>query len=531
MSGSHPGGGTVSTSQTNLTIEGNSSVQVGALTINASGVTLNSLLLSTVTINDAGSETITQNTIATGGSITATSTSISGTTNGGTNVQTITLNSPVAGQTQFNLSFNGATTGAITYTGVTNTDVNAVQNALNHLSTILNVGGSVTVAEPSPGVFTVTFGGSLAGSAQPQITGTITTAGHDTFSQNTFKGSAYLNLQGGTGSTITSNTFSSSTAAVAIETVDASGSITSNTLSLTGGIGIEITDSNGAGTSITANSNTVSTTSGIGIETNHTTSGSFVVSLASNILTNNLVGLYVVGNGQGAVTDYGNITAGGTSGSNSSTGNNDLAGYTGASGSYAIKSNDGGNAPSGTTILAEFNSFGGISPATVVKTIPSDGTTINATGFATPVDVVASSVTAYYSSNSQNVTLNATVTDPQNASDIVKEGSVTFTVKNGSTVIGSPVTVPVSSGDRLDFFQLAPCVRARRLYHRRLLQRQRRPVQLYRLQQHHGNADGQSSRRHHHRSQYDLRLQHGRVSDGDAQRHGDGRQPSGRHGQ
>ena len=43
------------------------------------------------------------------------------------------------------------------------------------------------------------------------------------------------------------------------------------------------------------------------------------------------------------------------------------------------------------------------------------------------------------------VTLNATVTDASHPADTVNEGTVTFTLKNGATVIGSPVTANVSS--------------------------------------------------------------------------------------
>ncbi len=87
-------------------------------------------------------------------------------------VQTITLTSPVANSTQFNLAFNGQTTASpITYTG-TAADTAAIATALNQLSTVQGLGGVVTVTQKG-NVFTVTFGGGLAGFDQPQMTGAI----------------------------------------------------------------------------------------------------------------------------------------------------------------------------------------------------------------------------------------------------------------------------------------------------------------------------------------------------------------------
>ena len=61
-----------------------------------------------------------------------------------------------------------------------------------------------------------------------------------------------------------------------------------------------------------------------------------------------------------------------------------------------------------------------------------------------PTTTSASSVSTSFSSSSQSVTLNATVTSPAGA---VNEGTVTFTVREGATVIGAPVTSgTVSSG-------------------------------------------------------------------------------------
>ena len=60
-----------------------------------------------------------------------------------------------------------------------------------------------------------------------------------------------------------------------------------------------------------------------------------------------------------------------------------------------------------------------------------------------PTTTSASSVSTSFSSSSQSVTLNATVTSPAGA---VNEGTVTFTVREGATVIGAPVTSGTVSG-------------------------------------------------------------------------------------
>ena len=65
--------------------------------------------------------------------------------------------------------------------------------------------------------------------------------------------------------------------------------------------------------------------------------------------------------------------------------------------------------------------------------------TISAAATAT----AAASASATFSGADQNVTLNATVTS---AAGTVNEGTETFTILNGTTAIGSPVTVNVSAG-------------------------------------------------------------------------------------
>jgi hypothetical protein len=65
----------------------------------------------------------------------------------------------------FTLTFNGKTTASLAY----NASASSVQSALKGLSTIGGVGGSVTV-NSSANTYTVTFGGSLAGTNVSQMT-------------------------------------------------------------------------------------------------------------------------------------------------------------------------------------------------------------------------------------------------------------------------------------------------------------------------------------------------------------------------
>ena len=55
----------------------------------------------------------------------------------------------------------------------------------------------------------------------------------------------------------------------------------------------------------------------------------------------------------------------------------------------------------------------------------------------------AASASATFSGDVQNVTLNATITS---AAGTVNEGTETFTILNGTTPVGDPVTVNVSAG-------------------------------------------------------------------------------------
>ena len=97
-------------------------------------------------------------------------------TPGHAELQTITLSGATAGTTQFTLTFNGSTTAPILYTGNGPTDAAAIQAALNALNTIggaATVGGQVSVIPLTPGVFRVSFEGSLLGFDQPLMTGAV----------------------------------------------------------------------------------------------------------------------------------------------------------------------------------------------------------------------------------------------------------------------------------------------------------------------------------------------------------------------
>jgi autotransporter-associated beta strand protein len=79
-------------------------------------------------------------------------------------VQTVTIGGTATGS--FRLTFNKQTTSALAVGTVT---AGQVQSALNNLSSIKDVSGSVTVTQ-SGNVFTITFGGSLASMPLPLLT-------------------------------------------------------------------------------------------------------------------------------------------------------------------------------------------------------------------------------------------------------------------------------------------------------------------------------------------------------------------------
>jgi hypothetical protein len=103
-----------------------------------------------------------------------------------------------------------------------------------------------------------------------------------------------------------------------------------------------------------------------------------------------------------------------------------------ASATYALPA----GAPGGTyTLQVDFNGSTNISGST------DSGHTLTI-GAATTT-TAGSSAIATFSGGAQNVSLNATVAS---AAGVVNEGTETFTVFNGATPVGSPVTVNVANG-------------------------------------------------------------------------------------
>src|SRR5207237_7335999 len=73
------------------------------------------------------------------------------------------------------------------------------------------------------------------------------------------------------------------------------------------------------------------------------------------------------------------------------------------------------------------------------------------TGPAAATNSAAANASASYSSANQTVSLSATVTTP---GATISEGTETFTVLQGATTIGSPVTVAVNGGAATGNFKL-----------------------------------------------------------------------------
>jgi len=98
-----------------------------------------------------------------------------------------------------------------------------------------------------------------------------------------------------------------------------------------------------------------------------------------------------------------------------------------ASATYTLPANE----PVGTyTIAVSYNDSANIF-------IDSSDTNGTLTITAAKVQTKANNIVAPYSPNAQTVTLTASVTDKSISTDTVSEGTVTFTVKNGSLIIGS----------------------------------------------------------------------------------------------
>jgi autotransporter-associated beta strand protein len=150
-------GGSVTVTSTTTTVNGNPAT---VYTITFGGGHLAGFSLPLLAAVGAGGSTTTVKRV-TAGSITA-------------ETQTFSLSGATANTTQFTLSFGGATTVPITFTG-TAADASAIQTALNGLSTISGVGAFVDVFQSASGVYTVQFGGNLAGASLPLLSAQVST--------------------------------------------------------------------------------------------------------------------------------------------------------------------------------------------------------------------------------------------------------------------------------------------------------------------------------------------------------------------
>ena len=101
----------------------------------------------------------------------------------GQTVDSLTLTGATAGTTTFQLTFTNSagttsTTGDILFNGSTGTgatdDAVAIESALNSLTSITDPGGVVTVTQTATGVFTISFGGGLAGIDQLPVLAQVT---------------------------------------------------------------------------------------------------------------------------------------------------------------------------------------------------------------------------------------------------------------------------------------------------------------------------------------------------------------------
>ena len=132
-----------------------------------------------IVVGTPGSATVTGSAaVAASSAIVATSTATVTTSSLGVlPLNTLVLNTPIAEQTEFKLTFNGSTTGLITYTG-TAADATAIQNALDSLASIgglAPLAGYVNVTQIAPGSYQIVFEGGLSGAVNPTVSVTIVT--------------------------------------------------------------------------------------------------------------------------------------------------------------------------------------------------------------------------------------------------------------------------------------------------------------------------------------------------------------------
>jgi hypothetical protein len=180
-----------------------------------------------------------------------------------------------------------------------------------------------------------------------------------------------LRIDGSDSAVVTGNTFSSAkTGDTAVQIVDSGGvTVANNTITLTAGAnqdtGIEVqTNLRDAGADLHDNIIKTATTAGSGIVTRKTTGHQLTVKIQNNDLTQNFIGLYVLGDD----AQLGSIDAGSPQGS---TGGNNFQGFTpNMNGREAIQTQFAATG----TVEAQFNKWSVFLPATVVA--PASGTTI-----------------------------------------------------------------------------------------------------------------------------------------------------------
>jgi fibronectin-binding autotransporter adhesin len=119
------------------------------------------------TLTLSGSNTYSGQTIIDQGVVSAQSSSALGASVANA-VQTVTITNATSGT--FELYFNGVFSSTMNW----NASAATMQGIMNSMSSIGGIGGSVTVTDPNPSanpnVYTITFGGTLAGFAQPTLT-------------------------------------------------------------------------------------------------------------------------------------------------------------------------------------------------------------------------------------------------------------------------------------------------------------------------------------------------------------------------
>ena len=356
-------------------------------------------------------------------SLSATVASGSGTVNTGTVTFTVTQGATTIGTPVTSGTVTGgvasatfaipAGTAAAAYT------ITAVYNGTTNLSTSSDNTHTLTVAKSATTTLAANASATFSSTSQNVTLSATVTSGSGTVSTGTV---TFTVSQGATtiGTPVTSGTVASGAAsatfvlpggtAAATYTITAAYSGTTN-LNASSDATHSLIVGASATTTVASNASAVFSGSGQNVTLSATvTSGAGTVGAGTVTFTVS----------QGATTIGTPVTSGTVSGG-------------AASATFALP---GGTSAATYTITAAYNGAGGFSSST-------DSThTLTVTPATT--STVAVNASASFSSSSQNVTLSATVTSGSGA---VNTGTVTFTVKQGATVIGTPVTSgTVSSG-------------------------------------------------------------------------------------